>query len=335
MESKTMSQHATGDSTFVQELTERIVSNISNVILGKEDQIRLIITALLCDAHVLIEDIPGTGKTRLARSLSQSIRADFKRIQFTIDLLPSDLTGIHFFDRKDSEFVFRPGPLFTNILLADEINRATARTQSSLLECMEEKQITVDGKRFPLSALYFVIATQNPIETIGTFPLPEAQLDRFGLRLSLGYPDRDTSRQIMDVYSKADPFDTLQSVCDSDDILTARRICSDVKIHPLITEYILDIVEATRRHSAVALGASPRAAITMMSMAKAFAATHGRNFILPDDIKALAKPVFSHRLLLKTTGYASEGPSDSSGMSEYIVEQIIGQVPCPTESFFA
>lgn len=334
MNSNSTSQHRPEDTTIVRELTDLIVNNISKVILGKQDQIRLILTALLSDTHVLIEDVPGTGKTRLARSLSQSIQASFKRIQFTIDLLPSDLTGIHFFDRKESEFVFRPGPLFTNILLADEINRATARTQSSLLECMEEKQITVDGKRFPLASPYFVIATQNPVETIGTFPLPEAQLDRFGLRLILGYPDRDTSKQIMDVYSKADPFDTLEPVCTSNDILYARKICSEVKIHPLISEYILDIVEATRRHSAVALGASPRAAITMMNLAKAFAATQGRNFVLPDDIKALAKPVLSHRLMLKTTGYAAEGPSEGSGMSDYVIGQIINQTPCPTETFF-
>lgn len=325
----------THDTAYVQELTDIIVRNISGVILGKSDEIRLIITALFCDTHVLIEDVPGTGKTRLARSLSHSIQADFKRIQFTIDLLPSDLTGIHFFDRKEDEFVFRPGPLFTNILLADEINRATARTQSSLLECMEEKQITVDGKRFLLSAPYFVIATQNPVETIGTFPLPEAQLDRFGLRISLGYPDKETSRQIMNVYSQSDPFETLQPVCNADDILVARKICSEVTIHPLITDYILDIIEATRHHSAVALGASPRAAITMMNIAKAFAATNGRNFVLPDDIKALAKPVLSHRLLLKTTGYASDSLSEGSVMSDNVIEQIINQVPCPTETFFS
>ena len=334
MISTSPSQYIPKDISIVQELTDQITNNISKVVLGKQDQIRLILTALLSDTHVLIEDVPGTGKTRLARSLSRSIQSDFKRIQFTIDLLPSDLTGIHFFDRKKSDFVFRPGPLFTNILLADEINRATARTQSSLLECMEEKQITVDGKRFPLASPYFVIATQNPIETIGTFPLPEAQLDRFGLRLSLGYPDRDTSKQIMDIYSEADPFDTLQPVCTADEILEARKICSKVTIHPLIQDYIVDIIEATRRHSSVALGASPRAAIVMMNLAKAFAATQGRYFVLPDDIKFLAKPALSHRLLLKTTGYASEGPSEGAEMSEYVIEQIINQTPCPSEAFF-
>ncbi len=325
----------TGSIAFVQTLCRKITENISEVIVGKEAEITLLLTALLTGGHVLLDDVPGTGKTKLARTLARSIDVPFKRIQFTIDLLPSDLTGIHFFDRKADEFIFRPGPLFANVILADEINRATARTQSSLLECMEEKQITVDGKTFPLSAPFFVIATQNPVETQGTFPLPEAQLDRFLIRLSMGYPDRAGALEILSRFQAKDPLTDLKTVGSSDDIKAAQSICETVFVHPVVRNYILDLIEATRNREDVILGASPRASIALIKAVKSYAAIAGRNFVTPDDIKTLFIPVVGHRLILRATGSSLSliGFGRAQQRSGEILTHIMNATPCPTEDF--
>lgn len=319
----------------VHDLCQRLITNISDVIVGKEAEITLLLTALLTGGHVLLDDVPGTGKTKLAKTLARSIDVPFKRIQFTIDLLPSDLTGIHFYDRKADEFVFRPGPLFANIILADEINRATARTQSSLLECMEERQITVDGKTFPLSAPFFVIATQNPVETQGTFPLPEAQLDRFLLRLSMGYPDRDGAMEVLSRFQARDPLLDLKAVGSSGDISAAQTICETVFVHPVVRNYILDLIEATRNHDDIILGASPRASIALLKAAKSYAAIGGRNFVTPDDIKTLFVPVVGHRLILRASGSSLSliGFGRAQQRSSDILTHIMNATPCPTEDF--
>ncbi|MDD3959272.1 MAG: MoxR family ATPase [Clostridiaceae bacterium] len=319
----------------VRNFCNQVIANISRVIVGKDSEIVLLLTALLTGGHVLLDDVPGTGKTKLAKTLARSLDVPFKRIQFTIDLLPSDLTGIHFFDRKKDEFVFRPGPLFTNILLADEINRATARTQSSLLECMEERQITVDGKTFPLSVPFFVIATQNPVETQGTFPLPEAQLDRFLLRLTMDYPDRAEGLRILDRFHATDPFSELQPVGNAADIVNATAVIETVFAHELVRNYILDLIEATRDREDILLGASPRASIALLKTAKSYAALHGRCFVTPDDVKALFIPVIGHRLILQATGSALSmiGFGRAQARSRDILSRILDTVPCPTEDF--
>ncbi|MBN1891451.1 MAG: MoxR family ATPase [Clostridiales bacterium] len=319
----------------VHDLCQRIGSNIATVIVGKEAEITLLLTALLTGGHVMLDDVPGTGKTKLARTLARSIDVPFKRIQFTIDLLPADLTGIHFYDRKADDFVFRPGPLFSNIILADEINRATARTQSSLLECMEEKQITVDGKTFPLSAPFFVIATQNPVETHGTFPLPEAQLDRFLLRLSMGYPDRAGGLEILNRFHARDPILDLQPVGTAADITAAQAICETVFVHPIVQNYTLDLVEATRNCEDILLGASPRASIALLRSSKTYAAIQGRDYVTPDDIKSLFLPVIAHRLILQASGSAMSllGFGRAQRRSLDVLSTILDSVPCPTEDF--
>ena len=277
----------------------QIKSNMEKVIVGKSETIDLVLTALLAGGHILLEDVPGTGKTMLAKALAASLSLDFQRIQFTPDLLPGDVTGIHFFNQKNSEFEFRPGGIFTNILLADEINRATPRTQSALLECMEEHQVTVDSDTYRLEEPFLVIATQNPIETAGTYQLPEAQLDRFLMKICMGYPEKDGEIEILNRFLKASPLTSVERVCSKEEVLKMQQEAKEVYVHPSLMGYIVDIAAATRKHSSVAIGVSPRGTLTMVNAARAFAYIEGREYIVPEDIRILAEPVFAHRLVLR------------------------------------
>lgn len=276
-----------------------IMDNVSKVIVGKEDVTKLVLTSLIAGGHVLLEDVPGTGKTMLAKTVAKSVDAQFSRIQFTPDLLPSDVTGINYYNQKAGEFVFRRGPVFSNILLADEINRATPRTQSALLECMEEHQVTVDSDTYRLEEPFLVIATQNPIETAGTYQLPEAQLDRFLMKICMGYPEKDGEIEILNRFLKASPLISVESVCSKEEVLKMQQEAKEVYVHPSLMGYIVDIAAATRKHSSVAIGVSPRGTLTMVNAARAFAYIEGREYIVPEDIRILAEPVFAHRLVLR------------------------------------
>lgn len=310
----------------IRKLANKIKANITRVIVGKEEVIDLVLTSLLCSGHVLLEDVPGVGKTMLAKCLARSTDCDFKRIQFTPDLLPSDLTGISFFDQKKCEFIFRPGPLFTNIVLADEINRATPRTQSSLLECMEERQVTVDGETRALKRPFFVIATQNPVETRGTFPLPEAQLDRFFVRVKLGYPSISEGKELLDRFCNSDPFPSLECVATKEEIEDAQGSFSAVLINDVVKEYILNIVEMTRKHDGILLGVSPRGSLSLMKGAQMRAIMQGRDFVTPDDVKYMAIPVLAHRILMK--GHAISGNTLNA---EAMISDIVMKVTVPVE----
>ncbi len=281
----------------VQTFTERVLANVRKVIVGKDEQIRLTILALLCEGHVLIEDVPGVGKTMLARSIARSIGCSFSRVQFTPDMLPSDVTGVSIFNQKNLEFEFRPGPVMAQIVLTDEINRATPKTQSALLEAMEEGQITVDTHTYDLPRPFTVLATQNPIEYEGTFPLPEAQVDRFMLRIQLGYPVKRQEMEIMVLQQEAHPIDALEQVATLEELLTAQRALTGVYVNDLVRAYVVDIVRATREHPDIYLGASPRGSLALFKTARAWAALEGRDFVTPDDIKTLAGPVLAHRLI--------------------------------------
>ncbi len=306
-------------------VAQRINDNISRVLIGKKDEIDLVLVSLFAGGHALLDDVPGTGKTVLAKSLAKSIQCDFKRIQFTADLLPSDITGLSVYNQKTGEFDFQPGPAFTNILLADEINRTTPRTQSALLECMEEKQITMDGETRPLGSPFFVIATQNPVESSGTFALPEAQLDRFLVRLTLGYPSAEESVGILTNYINGSPLVSLDAVATGEEITEIQNTISKVLVSEPIQKYIVDLVEATRHHEDIELGISTRGMLAMLHAAQAYAAIHGRDYVLPDDVKALAEPVFAHRLILKVK-------YNSAKKSAELVHKILSSVPAPTES---
>ncbi len=312
--------------TDMKKLADNIRTNISKVIIGKEDVIDLVMVALFCQGHVLLEDVPGLGKTVLAKTLSRTINCEFKRIQFTPDLLPSDLTGLSIYNQKENDFFFREGPLFTNIVLADEINRATPRTQSALLECMEEQQITVEGETRKLAGPFFVIATQNPLETQGTFPLPEAQMDRFFVRLSLGYPNHDESLAILNRFESEQPLDTLSSVVTASDILEIQQAMASVSVSDVIKEYIINLVEESRKNSKLTLGLSPRGSLALMKASRAYAAISGRDFVTPTDVKTVCSAVMVHRVMLK-------GHSMSTGTSGTlaVIEEILATVETPTE----
>jgi MoxR-like ATPase len=282
----------------VQQFAERVFQNVEQVIIGKRKAVELVLVALLCRGHVLLEDVPGTGKTVLAKSIARSIGCTFKRIQFTPDLLPSDVTGISIFNQQSREFEFRPGPVFAQIVLADEINRATPKTQSSLLEGMEERQITVDGTTHPLPSPFIVLATQNPIEYEGTFPLPEAQLDRFLIRIQLGYPSRTDEILVLDAQQTQHPVETIGQVTDASEILQLQRAVKETYVDPLIKQYIVELANATREHEAVYLGASPRGSLALFRTAQARALLDGRDFVTPDDVKALALVTLGHRIIM-------------------------------------
>lgn len=282
-----------------KEFKEKMIKNIGKVIIGKDDKIEKIIVAFITSGHVLLEDVPGLGKTKLSKSLAKTLDCTFKRIQFTPDLLPSDLTGIYFYNQKKEEFEFRQGPLLSQIVLADEINRATPRTQSALLECMEERQITVEGNTVKLEKPFFVMATQNPVEQFGTFPLPEAQLDRFFMKISLGYPTYSEEKNIMDLFNKKDPLEELESVISMEEIQYVQENYSDVYVSDEIKEYILNIITATRKHQEIELGCSPRATLNLMKASQAYAAINGRDYVIAEDVKELAIDIIAHRIVLR------------------------------------
>ncbi|WP_042202130.1 AAA family ATPase [Paenibacillus camerounensis] len=306
-------------------LISSIRSNLSKVIVGKEAGVDLLLTALLANGHVLLEDVPGTGKTLLAKTLARSLDCPFKRIQFTPDLLPSDLSGINYYNQKTGEFEFRPGPVFASILLADEINRATPRTQSSLLECMEERQITIDGVTHGLEAPFLVIATQNPVDSQGTFPLPEAQLDRFLLRITTGYPAFEEGVQILQRFRLNNPLEDTGAVADARQIQEVQRLTAEVNISDDLLAYMIRIVEATRKAQSVKLGASPRAGFALLRASQGYALIQGRSYVIPDDIKAVAGPVLAHRLVLQ------RGPGSREGQAAEVVQQILREVEVPAE----
>ncbi len=301
-----------------------VKENIKKVIIGKDDVIDLVLTGIIGGGHVLIEDVPGTGKTQLSKAVAKSIGADFKRISFTPDLLPSDVCGINYFDRKTSEFMFKKGAVFTNILLADEINRATPRTQSSLLECMEEKQVSVDGVSYVLDEPFFVIATQNPVETAGTFPLPEAQLDRFMLKLSMGYPERSAEVNIINAYINEKPGEKIEAVCGKEEIKSLCASAKNVFVHDALKQYILDIAQKTRESTQLEIGISTRGVLSMLCACRAYAFVCGRDYVTADDVRYLSEFVFAHRIKLDT---------DSEKSAKSVIKQILLQVNAPTEQW--
>jgi len=307
-------------------LCTSIIRNASQVVVGKTDVLELILVALLAEGHILLEDVPGVGKTLIAKSLARSFGGSFQRIQFTPDLLPSDVTGFNIYDQQKGQFRFQEGPVIANILLADEINRAIPRTQSSLLESMEERQATVDGKTYLLPRPFFVIATQNPIEIEGTFPLPEAQLDRFLLKIEVGYPDKEEEVAILGRFQKQDPLSELGPVASPEQLVHMQEARRHIHVAPPVADYITEIVRASRHHSAFRFGASPRGSLGLMRAAQGLAAIRGRDYVLPDDVKHLAFPVLTHRLILK------EEERLRGETAERFLKDIIDRVPVPTPS---
>jgi MoxR-like ATPase len=293
------SPHANSRTADVAATASRIITNIEKVIIGKRQQLTLCVVAWFCEGHILLEDVPGTAKTMLGRALARSVNCSFKRIQCTPDLLPTDVTGVSVFNQKTTEFEFRPGPLFAQTVLADEINRTTPRTQSALLEAMAERRVTADGQTYTLKAPFLVIATQNPVDHEGTFPLPEAQLDRFLLRLSLGYPSLEEEARMLLRLQKSHPIDDLGPVATAAEVLASQEAVRDIHIDDKVRRYLLEIVQGTREHNDVLLGGSPRASIALFRSAQALAAIAGRNFVLPDDVKKMVMPVLGHRIILR------------------------------------
>jgi MoxR-like ATPase len=304
-------------------IAERVIANVEKVIIGKENEVRLALIALLCQGHVLIEDVPGVGKTILARSIATSTGCNFRRIQFTPDLLPSDVTGVSIYNQKDGDFEFRPGPIIAQVVLADEINRATPKTQSSLLEAMEERQVTVDGVTHKMPEPFIVLATQNPIEYEGTFPLPEAQLDRFLLRIHLGYPSLTDEILVMESQQRQHPIDSLARVTGPDEILSMQRAVKDIYVDPLIKQYIVAIVDTTRKHSSVYLGASPRGSLALYRTCQARALLDGRDFVVPDDVKELAYATLGHRIII------SPAARVKNMTAKEVIDQALDKIPVP------
>lgn len=315
--------HIERDDLVIQETAATVAANVSKVIVGKEKVTELLLVALLSDGHVLLEDVPGIGKTTLAKALARSLDLSFSRIQFTPDLLPSDVTGINFFNQKSQEFEFRPGPVMSQIVLADEINRATPRTQSALLEAMQERQVTVDGQTYLLPRPFLVLATQNPIELEGTFPLPEAQVDRFLMQVSLGYPSEEEENDILLRYEREDPLETLEPVVSSEQLLAMQAEVRTVHVEDSVRHYLVQVVRATREHPAVELGVSPRGTLALYRACQALAAIRGRTFVIPDDIKTLAPYILTHRIHISPrTRLRGRTPQE-------VVAQIVAEVPVP------
>jgi MoxR-like ATPase len=306
-----------------QEIAEKVIANVEKVIVGKHGEVQLTLLGLLCRGHLLIEDVPGVGKTMLAKSIAKSIGCTFRRIQFTPDMLPSDVTGVSVFNQKTREFEFRPGPVMAQIVLTDEINRATPKTQSALLECMEERQVTVDGTTHPMAQPFLVLATQNPIEYEGTFPLPEAQLDRFMMRISLGYPDPENEITMMDAQQYVHPVEEIGQVVSVEELLEAQETIKDIYIDDSVKEYIVAMVGETRKHPDVYLGASPRGSLALYKTSQARAALLGRDYVIPDDIKALAQATLAHRLIISPSARIKNVDPRA------VVEEITSSVPVP------
>ncbi len=321
----TISEEA-GQVRQVQAAARLIRQNTGRVIVGKEEVTDLLMVALLCEGHVLFEDVPGIGKTTLAKSLARSLGCSFQRIQFTPDLLPSDITGITFYNQKTGEFEFRPGPLLAQIVLADEINRATPRAQSALLEAMEERQVSIERETIALPRPFIVIATQNPIELEGTFPLPEAQLDRFLMRLRLDYPSQSEERLILQRFKEEQPLQELKPVLDAEQLQMLQKIIRKVHVEPGVENYVVELVRATRNHSGIELGVSPRGTLALYRASQAHAAIHGRNYVIPDDVKRMARPVLSHRMI------ATSQSRLHGRVMEQIVDDVLHTVAVPVES---
>jgi MoxR-like ATPase len=304
---------------------DRVIDEVQTVIVGKREVVQKALIALLASGHLLIEDVPGVGKTMLARAIARSIDCSFKRVQFTPDLLPSDITGTSVYNQKTGEFVFKPGPVFASVVLADEINRATPKTQSSLLECMEEFQVSVDGVTHSLPPPFFVIATENNIEHQGTYPLPEAQLDRFVMRVAMGYPSKEDEAIILERQVRSHPIDAVEPVLTGAEVLALRAVLREIHVGDAVKEYIVELVDVTRKHPSLSLGASPRASLDLLHTAQVLAGIHGRDHVLPDDVKELAPSVLSHRLIIRPEARLRQLTGEA------IVQEIVNSVPIPVE----